>query len=70
MKIRYMHIANPGIEKVHDSEKSLQGCISLIHALGSDRTQEEWDRNDLKCFEKDLKAGIVLYYSVVEEGAR
>lgn len=69
MKIRYVHIADPGVEKIHDTEKSLKGCIGLIHALGSDRTQEEWDRHELKCFERDLQKGIVLSYSVIEEGA-
>ena len=70
MKIRYVHTSEPEVEKIHDTEKSLKGCIGLIHSLGSDRTQEEWDQHELKCFERDLKKGLVLSYSVIEEGAK
>lgn len=68
MKIRYVHSADPGVEKIHDTEKSLKGCIGLIHSLGSDRTQEEWDKHELSCFERDKAKGLVLSYSVIEEG--
>lgn len=68
MKIRYVHSADPGVEKIHDTEKSLKGCIGLIHALSSERTQEEWDQHELSCFERDKAKGLVLSYSVIEEG--
>ena len=68
MKIRYVHSADPGVEKIHDTEKSLEGCIGLIHAMGSERTQEEWDKHELSCFERDKAKGLVLSYSVIEEG--
>lgn len=68
MKIRYVHSADHGVEKIHDTEKSLKGCIGLIHSLGSERTQEEWDKHELSCFERDKAKGLVLSYSVIEEG--
>lgn len=67
MKIRYVHSSNPEVEKIHDTEKSLQGCIGLIHSFGTDRTQEEWDRHELNCFERDKTKGIILSYSVIQE---
>ena len=67
MKVKYMHIADPGVEKIHDTVKSLQGCIGLIHACGSDRTQEEWNQEELQRFERDLQKGIILSYEVIKE---
>lgn len=68
MKIRYVHSADPGVEKIHDTEKSLKGCIGLIRSLGSERTQEVWDKHELSCFERDKAKGLVLSYSVIEGG--
>ena len=70
MKVKYMHIADPGVEKIHDTVKSLKGCIGLIHACGSDRTQEEWDKEELQRFERDFKKGLILYCEVVKEEER
>lgn len=67
MKIKYVHIADPSVEKIHDTVKSLRGSIGLIHALGSEMTQEKWDQDELARFERDLKKGLVLSYSVIEE---
>ena len=68
MKIKYVHSTDPGVEKIHDTEKSLKGCIGLIHALGSERTQEEWDKHELALFERDKQKGYVLTYEVIKEG--
>lgn len=70
MKIRYFHVSEPGVEKVHDTEKSLKGCIGLIHALGGEMTQELWDQNELTRFASDMKQGRILSYSVMEDGKR
>lgn len=69
MKIKYLHVANDGVEKIHDTEISFRnsGRIGLIEP--SDMDQAKWDEFTLKCFERDLKKGIVLSYSVLEEGA-
>jgi hypothetical protein len=66
MKIKYVYSSDPGVEKSYDTEKSLQGCIGLIHALGGEKTQGEWDKEELARFERDRQKGYVLSYSVCE----
>ncbi len=67
MKIRYLHIANDGIEKIHDTEKSFRNCVGMDRIRSGEMDQEKWDRFTLQKFEKDLHRGIVLSYSVIEE---
>lgn len=74
MKIRYLHTANTNEigeveEKIHDTEKAFRNCVSPLDIRSGERTQAEWDEFTLKKFEEDLKKGIVLSYSVIEEGA-
>lgn len=38
--------------------------------MGSERTQEEWDQHELRCFERDKAKGLVISYSVIEEEKR
>lgn len=68
MKVKYVHSSDPEVEKIYDTKKSLEGCIGLIHSLGSDRTLAEWDKHELMCFERDKAKGLVLSYSIVEGG--
>lgn len=74
MKIRYRHIANENEmgeveEKVHDTEKSFRNCVSSHRVRSGEMDQEKWDKFTLEKFEEDLQKGIVLSYSVIEEGA-
>lgn len=67
MKIKYVHSGDPGIEKIHDTEKSLEGCAGFLHTMGSHPTQEEWDEQELSRFEQDKGKGLILSYSVIKE---
>lgn len=75
MKIRYKHIANANElgdveEKIHDTEKSFRNCVSSHRVRSGEMDQQKWDEFTLKKFEEDFKKGIVLSYSVIEEGAK
>ncbi len=65
MKIKYVHSSDPTVEKVHDTEKSLKGCIGFLSAMGSHPTQKEWDDRELKHFEREQQKGIVVSYSAL-----
>jgi len=67
MKIKYVHIADPDNVKIHDTKRSFKGCIGMVHALGSNPTQSEWDKQELERFESDRAKGRILWYEVVEE---
>jgi hypothetical protein len=68
MKIRYIHSADPGVEKTYDTVLSLEGCKGFIRAMGSNQSKKEWDRQEVERFERDRRKGIILSYRVVEEG--
>lgn len=73
MKIRYRHIANANEmgeveEKIHDTEKAFRNCVSPHRIRSGEMDQEKWDKFTLEKFEYDLQRGIVLSYSVIEEG--
>jgi hypothetical protein len=68
MKIKYVHISNPSVEKVYDTTRGLRGCEGLLSNLGSFPSQEEWDRSELFNFERDRQRGLILQYEIVEEG--
>lgn len=65
MKVKYVHSSAPGEEKILDTEKSLKGCSGLLHAMGCRPTQKEWDKQELKRFERDKKKGLILSYGIV-----
>ena len=66
MKILYVHASDPQREKTCDTVKSLQNCRGLIELVfGDKKTQEEWDKEELARFERDLCRGLVLSYAVV-----
>lgn len=74
MKIKYRHIANTNEmgdveEKIHDTEKSFRNCVSSHRVRSGEMDQKKWDEFTLKKFEEDLQKGIILAYSVIEEGA-
>jgi len=66
VKIEYVHSADPGAVKIYDTEKSLKGCAGLLNMMGLAPTQEEWDKQELSAFERDMKRGLVLQYNIVE----
>lgn len=75
MKIKYRHIANVDEEgaieeKIHDTEKSFHNCVSSHRVRSGEMDQEKWDKFTLAKFEEDLRKGIVLSYSVIEEEAK
>ena len=66
MRVLYVHASEPKREKIHDTVKSLQNCSGLIELVfGDNKTQEEWDKEELARFERDFRRGLVLSYSVV-----
>ena len=68
MKIEYRHCSNPDVTKVHDTRMSLIGCRGFLNFMGAEHTQESWDKFTLEKFERDLKRGVVLSYSIIEGG--
>jgi hypothetical protein len=62
MKIKYIHVSDPTIEKIHDTEKSFKSTPRVF------RTQGEFDAFTLQLFERDKENGIVLSYEVIDEG--
>lgn len=62
MKIVYRHFSAPNEERVFDTVETFRGSVGICHALGKQKTQEEWDREEVARLERDLKAGIVLSY--------
>ncbi len=67
MKIKYVHASAPEEEKVHDTVKSLRGGLGVIHVFGDEKSQKDWDAEELARFERDLQKGLVLSYEVIEE---
>ena len=67
MKIKYVHSSEPSVVKIHDTEKSLNGCLGFIRSLWYNPSQEDWDKHILKRFEEDLKAGKVLSYAIIRD---
>lgn len=66
MKIKYLHISDPKTEKVHDTVVSLSIAPFII---SNPPSQEEYDKQILANFERDLKKGTILSYEVLEEGS-
>ena len=65
MLVRYVHHSNPETEKICDTQKTFRGCSGFLYGVGAKKTQEEWDKEELERFERDLKRGHILSYSVV-----
>lgn len=65
MKITYRHFSAPNEERILDTTKTFRSTSGLRYALGSTKTQEEWDREEVARLERDLKAGIVLSYQIL-----
>ena len=61
MKIKYIHVSDPTIEKIHDTEKTFKNIPRVF------RTQGEFDAFELQLFERDKESGIVLSYEVFKE---
>lgn len=61
MKIKYIHVSDPTIEKIHDTEQAFKNPPRVF------RTQEEFDAHTLKLFERDKEKGIILSYEVMEK---
>lgn len=66
MKVRYIHASAPKVEKIHDTEAAYRGCLGLLNALGSRKTQEDYDRDELARFERDKRKGLILSYCPIE----
>ena len=64
MKIRYIHSSDPETEKILDTEKSLKGSGGILHTMGFNPSQEEWDEHELNRFEQDKEKGLILSYSI------
>lgn len=70
MKIRYVHASNPKVEKIFDTEKAYRGCLGLLRDMMTGKltkTQEQFDKDELDRFDKAVKIGEILSYSVIEE---
>lgn len=68
MKVKYFHVEDPEVEKIHDTVRSLKGGLGIIKLVfGDKKTQEEWDKEELQRFERDLKKGLILSYEVIKE---
>lgn len=70
MKIRYVHASNPKAEKIFDTEKAYRGCLGLLRDMMTGKltkTQEQFDKDELDRFDKAVKIGEILSYSVIEE---
>lgn len=61
MKIKYIHISDPTIEKIHDTEKAFKNTPRVF------RTQGEFDAFELQLFERDKESGIILSYEILKE---
>lgn len=71
MKVRYIHVSNKKIIKIHDTKKAYANMefarfdpSSKLYGL----TQEQFDELYKKIFEDDKKKGIILEYEILEEG--
>lgn len=62
MLIKYVHVSTPDTEKTHDTEKAYRGCIGFMRSMGSYPTQADFDRDELKRFERDKEKGVILSY--------
>lgn len=70
MKIRYIHASNPKVEKVFDTEKAYRGCLGLLRDMVTGKltkTQEQFDEDEIGRFDKAVKDGEILSYSIIEE---
>ena len=61
MEIKYVHVSNPTIEKIHDTERAFKNTPHVF------RTQGEFDAFELQLFERDKESGIVLSYEILKE---
>lgn len=61
MKIKYIHVSDPTIEKIHDTEKTFKNTPRVF------RSQGEFDAFELQLFKRDKESGIVLSYEVLKE---
>ena len=66
MKIKYVHFSEPDREKIIDSENAYSASIGLIHALGGNPTQKEYDEQLLEHFADDQRKGVILSYEVLD----
>lgn len=65
MKIKYVHSMEPDREKIFDTEETLKGSIGLLHALGTEISQKDWDQAELQRLANDLKTGCILSYEII-----
>lgn len=64
MKIRYSHIDDADLIKIHDTVKTFNNPKNGPRVFN---TQEEFDAFELRNFERDLKRGIILSYEIIED---
>lgn len=69
MKIKYVHIANPSVEKVYDTASGYREHKHMSDFLHMPpMTEEEWDEAEKKRFAEKHARGLVLSYEIIEEG--
>lgn len=70
MKIRFIHASNPRMEKVIDTEKSYRNCICFFRDAETGKvtkTQEQFDKEELRRFAEAVEKKQVISFSVIEE---
>lgn len=65
MLIRYIHASNPKQEKIHNTQKAYRNSSWVFTATNCKISQEEYDKNELANFERDMRKGVVLSYTVL-----
>lgn len=63
MLVSYVHIENPKEWRNFDTEKAYKNCPLIFRG---DRTQKEYDNDQLKKLASDKEKGIILDYFVLE----
>lgn len=61
MKVKYEHISEPGIEKIHDTEIALRNNPMIT------MNQDEFDAFTLRRFAEEKESGIVIKYKPISE---
>ena len=66
MIVKYRHVSEPNIEKIHNTERAFKNLRSPFNPYRC-KTQEEFDAFTLRHLAKDKENGIIISYEVMEE---
>lgn len=65
MKVRYIHSAEPGVEKELDIDQSFANAKAIASMIGTDITLEAHTNKTLEFFKLQKSQGVILEYQTI-----